>query len=255
MLRYDVAGRWVDLVSRLDAGRAVARWAVAEPALTGVPGVRKLAALTREGGDRARADEVLGALVRWAAADGGDDPDAVLVLLHLLAPGAYALADRLADLDATGDMVALVVGQLAIEIRQFPWRRRRRSFAANLLLDTRRAVLRELGFVRGARPREIPLPGGGMGWGDLVNVARPPEVDQLSPMTDLVDVLAWAVRRRVADPADLRLVWQVEHRRDYGTGAVADVAARWGVHERTVRRRHACTVAALQAAAPQYLAA
>lgn len=254
MLRYDVVGSWVDLVSRLDAGRAVARWAGTEPALAGVSGVRELASLTREGGDRARADEVLGALVRLAAADGGDDPDAVLVVLHLLAPGVYALVGRLADLDATGDMVALVVGQLAIEIRQFPWRRRHRSFAANLLMDTRRSVLRELGCLPGARPREVLVADGCAAWGELVNASRPPETD-LSPMAELVDVLTWAARRRIVDPADLQLVWQVEHRRGDGIGAVAQVAAAWGVHERTVRRRRACAVAALRAAAPAYLAA
>jgi hypothetical protein len=34
----------------------------------------------------------MGALVRLAAADGADDPDAVLVVLHLLSGGVHALA-------------------------------------------------------------------------------------------------------------------------------------------------------------------
>lgn len=253
MFRDDtVAGSWAHLQSRLDAAQAVACWADAEPALAGLTRVGELAGLTRVGCDRARADEVLGALVRRAAADGGDDPDAVLVLMHLLADGVRVLAGRLADLDATGDMLALVAGQLAVEIRQFPWRRRRRSYAANLLLDTRRSVLRELGFRRGSRVPVVPVGLSVPPWWPAAPAAG---VGGPTARMELVDVLAWAARRQVADPADLRLVWQLEQLRGYGAAAEARVGAAWGVHARTVRRVRARTLAALQAAAPDYLAA
>lgn len=255
MFRDDtVAGSWAHLESRLDAAQAVARWAEAEPVLAGLTCVEELAELTRVGCDRDRADEVLGALARRAAADGGDDPDAVLVLMHLLADGVRVLAGRLADLDAAGDILGLVAGQLAIEIRQFPWRRRRRAYAANLLLDTRRSVLREVGFRRGSRVPVVPVGLSIPPW--WVALAKPAAgVDTPTPRMELVDVLAWAARRQVADPADLRLVWQLEQLRGYGAAAEARVAAAWGVHARTVRRVRARTLAALQAAAPDYLAA
>lgn len=255
MFRDDsVAGSWADLVSRLDAGQTVARWARTEPALAGLAGVQDLARLTARGGDPDRAEEVLGALVRQAAADGGDDPDSVLVLLHLLAPGVYVLADRLADLDATGDMVRLIAGQLAIEIRGFPWLRRRRAYAANLLLDTRRAVLRELGLRRRSRVPEVPVGLFVLPWWEAA-LEPTPAVDAPTPWAELVDVLIWAARCRVAEPEDLRLVWQLEQLHGYGASATARVARAWGIHERTVRRRHTRTLAALRAAAAEYLAA
>lgn len=254
MFRDDtVAGSWAHLVSRLDAAHKVACWAEAEPVLAGLTQVGELAELTRAGCDRERADEVLGALVHLAAADGGDDADAVLVLIHLLARGVLALAERLAVQETTSDMVGLVAGQLAIEIRAFPWRRRRRAYAANLLLDTRRALAHELGCGRRRPRRPIPVSPDNSVWEVLLEPM--PGADVPTPWVELVDVLTWAVRQRIADPQDLWRVWRLEQLRGYGAAAEARVAAAWGVHERTVRRLRARTLAELQAAAPDYLAA
>ncbi len=105
-------------------------------------------------GDPRRADEVLGALVRLAAADGQNDPDAVL-LLPAPALKWRRRAGRSAR-DLTGDVLALVVGELTVQIRAFPWRRRTRAYAANLLLDTKTALWREL---RPHRTRTFPHAG------------------------------------------------------------------------------------------------
>ncbi len=132
-----VAGSWPALVDRLDRAGALERWAVREPPLRPVRSVRDLAYF---GG--AERGAVLGALVRLAAVDGGDESDALLVALHLLSDGVRALATRLRDLHP--DPTHLVAGELAAQIRSFPWRRRTGAYAANLLLDTRAALLREL---------------------------------------------------------------------------------------------------------------
>ncbi len=254
MFRDDnVAGSWTALVDRLDRAGTLPRWAEAEPALAGVGGVEDLARLTSVGSDPDRCDDVLGALVRRAAAAGGDDADAVLVLLHLLAPGVNTMVSRLRDLDSAGDLVTVVVGQLAVEIRQFPWQRRRRAYALSLLLDTRRAVLRELGVRRGTAAREVLVDGDLYWWESTLDVVPGPE--EPGPLEELADFLIWATRRRLVDPDDVRLAWQLEQLHGYGQAAGVRVAKAWGVHERTARRRQARTLSALKAAAAEYAAA
>ncbi len=250
-----LAGSWDLLLDRLVAQDAVRRWGHLEPAFAGPVCLRQLAADLGRGGDPHRADEVLGALVRLAAADGHDDPDAVLLLLHLLSDGAIALAARLSDL--TGDVLGLVVGELTVQIRAFPWRRRTRAYAANLLLDTKAALWREL---RPHRTRTFPTAGevlvdptDGDSSARLLDRATPgPDgADEL----DLIDVLVWAERTGVVDAGDLALLLEVERSREAGGPAQLRVAVAWGINERTLRRRRERTLAALRAARGQYLAA
>jgi hypothetical protein len=133
-----IAGSWDALTIRLHEQSALDRWRQVEPVLAGVTDLEDLRRQLRPGAPRKRADELLGALVRLSAVDGHDDGDAVLLLLHLLIEGAEVLAGRLAD--QAGDVLALVVGELTAQIRSFPWRRRTRAYAANLLLDTKAAL-------------------------------------------------------------------------------------------------------------------
>ena len=249
------AGSWDVLVDRLVVEDAAARWGRLEPVCAGPVCLRQLAAELGRGGNPRRADEVLGALVRLAAADGQNDPDAVLLLLHLLSDGAVALAARLSDL--TGDVLALVVGELTVQIRAFPWRRRTRAYAANLLLDTKAALWREL---RPHRTRTFPHAGevlvdptDGERSARLLDRTThgPGEHDEL----DLVDVLVWAERTGVVDAGDVALLLEVERARETGGPAQLRVAGAWGINERTLRRRRERTVAALRAASGQYLAA
>jgi len=248
-------GSWDLLSDRLDRDGTVQRWARLEPALMEVLELQDLAGRLRPGTDPARADELLGALVRLAAADGHDDPDAVLVLLHLLSGGARALAARLADL--AGDMLGLVVGELTVQIRAFPWRRRTRAYAASLLLDTKAALWREL---RPHRTRAFP------GAGEVL--VDPTDARQVAGLfggsvpgpegdgdLELLDLLVWAARTGVVDGEDLALLLQVERTREYGGAAQLQVAAAWGINERTLRRRRDRALAALQAASAGYLAA
>ena len=111
--------------------------------------------------DRGASDEVLLALAMLAAPDGGDDIAAAAALAKCLLPGACRLAawlSRLPPKEAfrnsqpvkTGTWFAverideLVASQLWIEVRTFPWRRLRKV-AANVLMNTRAGVLREVG--------------------------------------------------------------------------------------------------------------
>src|SRR5690606_40009859 len=81
---------------------------------------------------------ILAALVRLAAVTGHGDQFAARMVLQLLVPGAIRLARSLAA--HGGDLAAIeaaVFAELAILIRTYPWQRRPRSTAANLLLDCR----------------------------------------------------------------------------------------------------------------------
>ena len=249
-----IVGDWTQLVRRLDRAGALDRWAQAEPALRAVDSIDELAAILAPDSqtDAERADTMLGAVVRTASRDGGEDPDAVLLVLHLLADGLRASAARLADLSP--DALTLLVGELAVRIRTFP-PRRSRAYAANLLRDTQRACLRELTPHRTRTYRHggdiliDPLDHDAMSrWFD-----RPvPGLDD-DDRSELSDLLAWAHQRAIAPPEDLALLVELERHRAYGTATRHRVAVAFGINERTLRRRRDRTLTALRAAALEYL--
>lgn len=247
-----IAGGWPALVERLDGAATLARWSAAEPVLAGLSRVEDLPGL--EHSDRVRADEVVGALVRLAAADGAGDDDALLVVLHLLSGVVLSLSRQLVDLSP--DILTIVVNELACQIRAYPWRRRRRAWAANLKAATRAAVMAELL----PRVRNHPL------WGDVLtdNGDTVSLADELGdfvpgpdeePDLDVLDLLRWAVRSGV-DAAGIALLIQTECCRDRDpVHADQKVAAEHGFDVRTLYRRRARTLTALRGAAVEYLAA
>ena len=260
---------WSELVDRIESGSLLARWAEHEPCLATIADVAMLVRVAHGSDCRSDADEVLAALVRRAASDGGNDLAAALLLCHLLANGTRALAIRLRDLSCEID--DLIAGALWIQIRTFPWQRRRRAIAQNLLLDTRRAVLQELcphrrrdgtRWITVTAPADLAdasspaLLGVGIGQAATANAA----------VRDLADLLDWALTRRVIAVRDARLLLDLvtaAHRTDARDHAsrrglnvradVDDVAARWGTDERTVRRRRDRALLALRNARDAYL--
>jgi hypothetical protein len=275
---------WPGLSDRVERRHVLDRWAAAEPLLAGVASLDVLAEVVHHGQDPARADELLGGLVRLAAADGGDDEDAALVLAHLLDNGTRKLALQLRDL--SDDIDELLAGELWLRIRAFPWRRRRRAYAKSLLLDTRLAVLAELRpyRTRDGQTRVILIDPVAC-WRDDDPAAEPAnstsrrtgvldrahvdEHDQDG--SSLLDVLEWARRSGVIDRADAALLLELVVAADEDSGAthrarlagrsvnrrseIAAVAARHGVVEKTIWRHRARALAALQAASGRYLAA
>jgi hypothetical protein len=247
---YDptIVGSWPALVARLDDDAVLARWATAELDLAGLTTVDELLAVWTEDGGNDRTNVVLAALVRLAALDGGRDDDALLLTLHLLSGLVWTMAEQLRDLSP--DIVAVVVGELACQIRRYPWRRRPHAVAANLRAETRRAVLAEL------RPRSrrrlergefLTLDG------DVTQLAAATAADQED--VDVLDLLQWAVRSGV-DAADLALLVATERSRDLPErNADQRVAATHGITTRTLYRRRHRTLTALRNVAPKYLAA
>ena len=250
----DVAGSWTDLVARLERRGGWARWVAAEPALAMVDGPAGLSAALAPGVGPRTADALLGALVRLAAVDGGDEQDAVLMVLHMLAEGAGALAASLAH--RTADSLAMVVGELTCQIRSFPWRRRTRAYAANLLADTKHELwvgeLRPPGT--GHHPDQA-RPVDPLAWPHLRldRAAADPAGGSEPGRVELVDLLVWAAAAGVAPAGDLELLWG----RVTGSqlSGQAQLATDLGVDERTLRRRRRRTVHKLRQSTSAYFAA
>lgn len=243
-----VAGSWSALRSRLESG-TLRRWSRAEPALRGLGTCAQLVEVL-DGPDRPRSDATLQALVGLAAVDGPREDDALLLMLHLLSPGLRALATSLADLSP--DVLALAVGEMACQLRLFAGRGRSGGCAANLLCDTRKALLAEL------RPevRDHPERGEDLTWdGSCRGLDRPVPGPYEEPGLDPVDMLGWAVRRGI-DAADVRLLVATECARASCVRRADHIVAKeYGISDRALYRRRNRVLAALRAVAPAYLAA
>ena len=229
----ELVGPWPALVCRLDTNQVMSRWSIAEPVLAGVSSVGDLPRLTRHA--QPARDRVFGAVVRTAAVGGGNDGDATLVVLHLMAEGATGLANRLADFRPR--MLEVVVGELTAQIRQFPVDRRTRAYGSNLILDTKAALLRELLPTRWEIPCEAPIL-------DIAALA-PNVLDE--PEVELDALLEWARGARVVTDTDVRLLRELQR------GARLRLADAAGVTERTIRRRRDRALTALRQAVPTYL--
>jgi hypothetical protein len=274
---------WPELTDRVERRNGLDRWAAAEPVLAGIASLDVLAEVVHHGRNPARADALLGGLVRLAAADGGDDEDAALLIAHLLDNGTHRLALQLRD--RSDDIDDLLAGELWLQIRTFPWRRRRRAYAKSLLLDTRRAVLAELRPYRSRQwDTRVILIDPVACWRDddpaqdPANSATPctgvldqahVEAHDQDTLT-LLDVLEWAQRSGVIDRAAAALLLELVLAGDEAGTAeptralvrhvnrraeIAAVAARHGVAEKTIWRRRARALGALQVVSAQYLAA
>jgi hypothetical protein len=207
----------------------------------------------------ADADEVLHPLARLASPSGADDVVAAGALAWLLLGGACALAHSLRALTPRIDEV--VAAQLWLEVRGFAWQRRRKV-AANVLMSTRRGVLRDLEV--GEHLRETDPT-----WARSIQTAPEddlwrilegrPGAEPMDAARELRDVLVAAVREHVIDEHDRDLLVSLALEADAagvtrvgcGQGGLCSrrvavaVAARHGMAESTVRRRAARTVRAL----------
>ncbi|HEY8474803.1 MAG TPA: hypothetical protein VIL37_19565 [Natronosporangium sp.] len=103
----------------------------------------QLRAIVHDRSNPERGDRILAALVRLGAVTGHGELLAARVVLQLLVPGAIRLSQSLAAM--IGDQPtseAVVFAELTILIRTYPWQRRPRRIAANLLLDCRQRLIR-----------------------------------------------------------------------------------------------------------------
>lgn len=234
------------------------RWVEQRPALAAVPDPRQLRAWVAQV-DPEVADAAVHALAWLASVEGGDDLDAAQALAWLLIPGASFVARQLQTLTPTIDHV--VASELWIRVRTFPLHRRK--VIANLMADLRRRVLETCEAPATLRRTDPTWFATGASLESEAIQSRPVEHTPTA-LEELVDVLDWACAHRVIRAGDRQLLlWLVEATRDLGvrisdshgllaTEATAQIAARLGVCERTVRRRVRRSIAKLAAAAPAY---
>lgn len=244
-----LVGCWPTLRSRLDTHAIIGRWSAAEPDLAGLDDV---AGLLDAWADPARTHPVAQALVRLAAADGGADDDALLILLHLLSGLVWRLVAQLGDLSV--DITAIVLSELTCQIRAYRWRSRHGRLITNLDKDTRRAVLADLRPSDRYHPERVERL---TFTGDLTAAAAPAVTDDTGAEDiDVVDLLRWASTARGVDAADIALLVESERGRGRrGTGSDTAVAGRYGITRRTLLRRRQRTLTALRDLAGDYLAA
>ena len=196
-------------------------------------------------------------LAELSAADGGDDPAATGALVWLLLPGACRLAFTLSRYSGRIDEV--VAAQLWIEARSVNWRTGR-AVAANVLMNTRKGVLRDLGVPSSCRGRD-------RAWGAVVLVEEMELLTRPEPNCRAVagdhvyDLLTGAVETGLLSVWDCRCLLDLAEaaahapgsrvKRGYvgllGKDATHAVARQWGVSASTVSRRARRAVGVLRA--------
>lgn len=220
-------------------------WTEDEPELSVVDDLLQLRDWTRTAEPEAK-DLVLRSLARIGSESGSNDPTAIAALTWALVPGAVRIAHELQDL--SGQIDELVASHLWIAARTFEWDRRR-CVAPSILRDARRAVLAELGVGEWARRKDRT-------WAQTncveeIDLRQPRVVDLVdddSP-TELLDLLSEASRAGVISDWDRQLLIDLAVAADRAmapprrgrsglmvTSASEEVAVRWGMSSRTVRR-------------------
>lgn len=210
--------------------------------------------------DAPTADGVMLALAELSAPDGGDDVVATAALLWLLLPGARLLAYRLGRFCQRID--EMVAAQLWVEARTFPWRRGQKV-AANILMNTRKGVMRDLGIGSQADPTwacsVLVEPAAGL-WLDALSAVHDEDPFASTPEQELHDLLAVAVASGALSLADVDLLLSLavaadqadpsRSKRGHGglmSPAASDaIAITRGVTGRTVRRHAARSVQELR---------
>ena len=175
-------------LAKLVRGRVWQRWLGAEPSLGRLESLAELRLLRGS-----EADQLLGALVRLAAADGGNDEIAARAVAHQLAGEALRVAVELCDLGPDVDHVVLT--SLWMEIRTFPSRRRTRAFATSLRMATRRSALRYLLARPTDRGRLVVMPPEDIAEGAVPAVPHLTEgASAAQSRAELVEYLQWCVQ-------------------------------------------------------------
>lgn len=247
-----------ELVDRLAQG-TWERWTAAEPALGTITSFDVLRHMRG-----AEADALLGALVRLAAANTGNDELAACAVAHQLGAEVRRIAFSLRDLSP--DIDALVMSALWIEIRTFP-EQRARAYATSLLRATRQAVLNQLLPERGELRRTVLLPPMDLASESFVPVTATPAVETEDARMELLEYLTWCVATdRISDESrELLLDLVVAARNTAGMGllnlkrgvcslhAVRVVADERGVSIKTILRKRDTVLSQLRAARSDYL--
>ena len=160
----------------------------------------------------------------------------------------------------------MVAGQVWLQIREFPSRRRWRAISPNILMDARRALLRDLGVDTASRHRGIEVilvdttAVGAVTNGSSDAVVNQDPAAALDDEPTLLAVLEWATGKGVVTDHDATILLELASLEVAGTvrglnsaAEIRAVAERRGVNEKTVRRSRDRAVRCLVGAREAYL--
>ncbi|WP_298329939.1 hypothetical protein [Haloactinopolyspora sp.] len=192
-----LAGRlnheWARLRADTAAEATVRRWAREHEALSGCRSLTDVETLVRSS-DRERCNLILLTLVRLAHA--GDDL-AGRTVLQLMLGKAIRIAASRCGLDTQHSLEEAAISALWTAIATYPVERRPTKVAANLAMDTLRAVTGELAYHRS----ETIL---GPETFEAVEAHRDDSAD-----VELLQLLVWAVERGTVSAADATLILDI----------------------------------------------
>ena len=258
-------GRSAERAAMADDSGRWGTWVRAQPTLSQVGSAVALVDVVHDRNQPQAANELLLALVRVGSADGGVDESAATFVATLLAPGANRIIRTLTSLGP--EVADIVAGQLWLQVRDYPWRGKPNAVAKNILMDTRRAVLRDYGASTHRRAALVPIPSpDDVDPRDhaLERVTFEAQVPDLALLQLLVWATAWGILRR----GDAALLWDLvlvdalvaddpdQTLRPGGNVGSWEGAKRFaaalGMTERHLRRRRDHAVSALRVASDAF---
>ncbi len=231
-----------------------AAWCVQEPALgvvadpTALPAWLERSRTKTTPGVFAEVNGVLYGLARLAAADGGDDADAALILAWVMLPAAITIAVGVQHLDPD-DVDSIIASNLWILVRSFRHRVRSGDVAASIARDLKTVVLLEMGVQGPSTRLPVTTPVPPM----LLDQQQAVEPVEVCPSVELAEVLDDGIAFGFIDPDQRDLLLdivdgasEIPGRLRVGASGlfgllseeVADrVGRRYGIGVRQVRRR------------------
>lgn len=213
-------------------------------------------------------DAALGALLRLAATDGGDDQLAAVAVLHQLG-GSVRIIARHFWYAADGEADGIVAGAMWEQIRAYDWRGRAEHHAAAIHHSTRKSVRSALLRDDSRWQSRGVLPINPQSWLLEAVEERPLEspgsVTELGSQDQLEVLLSWSLRHGVLAEDDVALLGALVEADRQNPGitkwmrgacsmaAVEQMAAERGVCARSVTRARDRVIAKLRQAAPAFL--
>lgn len=213
--------------------------------------------------DPKQATEVLLGLAGLAGFDCGDDADAARVLAWLLLPTVLMLRRQLRTVYPSDELDAVLSAQVWLDVRSLRWQHQH-WVAARFAARVKEGVLVDAGIATSRHPAPVdPVPNEAIEY-------VPTEDSEATSCETLTDLLEWAVESDVISDEDhLRIISllvvargldQIHSLpRNCGAAGIASdrvtgsVATKLSLCQRTVRRRTARCIAALEAASDQFL--
>jgi len=213
---YELDEDWEILVRSRAAEDALRRWR-GDPVLGDLHCLTDILVRTRQGVGPAAADRVLVAL----AARARTDAIAARALLQALMPGMVRLAHRHAGVGRP-DAATDVVGYAIERIRTYPFERRPRAIAANVLLDVHQWMCRD----RRKAPDTV-------GWNSEAEGVVARHGERVEPAEHVIDLVGDALREGVLTTEDAAILLAPV----LGATDDVEVAALEGIKPKSIARR------------------